>query len=560
MNGSVSRAAGPLIHLGTRCGSVDEFVERFAPFATETSLVMPTASEVAPGTEGRFVIHLKDRTPVMSGRCRVEEVRPVAGGASGGRMVMRVRLLGMDEPSRNIHKQLLACKRPELPAPTVASPKPPPPLRIVRAPTLIGASAPPPIGTAPTLIGTVAPALSPPSLPPPPPATGDDVEKTMESIKVPEMQAPSAAFTLPANPLSELGAADLASFIELTLFEADGAPEAAPEASAAGDAKTPHVLLADSGTKPAPPPSAVLETPPAYGQPADADSEPPPAGLRHKLLHAAPFALCTVIGVLAGALLRGSPAPAPPVRPAPEPVIVAPAPAPAAAPAAAAPPPAAAVPAPAPKPPPALEPEAPAAAPMPEGSCSISVTSDPPDAIVTWGGRSLGHAPLSGVEVPCGAATLVLRHERYKDVSRAVTADPAHALVVSERLHRPNGTLQFASTPARATFTVNGIEIGPAPRKMSTWRFETVHVEATLAGYLPWKKTFYFKDETMKLEARLVSAKPEPRAKPAAAKAAASRPSAPAPARAPGPAPARAPAPAPAATRAAAPARAGKGH
>src|SRR5450432_4072173 len=119
--GSVARAAGPLIHLGTRCGSLDEFVARFAPFATETSLVMPTSSEVAAGTEGRFVIHLKDRSPVMSGRCRVEEVKPVASGTStGARLVMRVRLLGMDEASRGVHRQLLAFKKPERP-PVVAA-------------------------------------------------------------------------------------------------------------------------------------------------------------------------------------------------------------------------------------------------------------------------------------------------------------------------------------------------------------------------------------------------------------------------------------------------------
>jgi hypothetical protein len=144
--------------------------------------------------------------------------------------------------------------------------------------------------------------------------------------------------------------------------------------------------------------------------------------------------------------------------------------------------------------------------------------------------------------VPCGPATLVLRHERYKDVSRAMKAEPSRALVVSERLRRPNGTLAFASTPPRATFKVNGIEIGPAPRKMGTWRFETVHVEATLPGYLPWKKTFYFKGETMKLEARLVSAKP------------AAKPGSKAVARAPVAAPSRAPAPAPAPVRASAPA------
>jgi len=243
-------------------------------------------------------------------------------------------------------------------------------------------------------------------------------------------------------------------------------------------------------------------------------------------MQAAPYALCTVIGVLAGAFLRGPSAPAHPA-----PVSAAPAPA---APAVVAPAPvvAAAAPARAPTPPPAAEPEAPpapAAPPVAAGACSLSVTADPPDAIVSLGGQSLGHTPLSGVEVPCGPATLVLRHERYKDLSRSVKPDPARALVISEKLRRPNGTLFFASTPPHATFTVNGIEIGHAPRKMGTWRFETVHVEATLPGYLPWKKTFYFKGETMKLEARLVSAKPaaKPLAK-AGAKAAPARPSAPA--------------------------------
>jgi hypothetical protein len=490
----VARAAGPLIYLGTRCGSVDEFVERFAPFATETSLVMPTASEVAPGTEGRFVIHLKDRTPIMSGRCRVEEVKPT----DGGRMVMRVRLLGMDEPSRNIHKQLLACKRPER-APAASPPKPPPPLRIVRAPTLIGANPSPPIGTAPTLIGTVAPP------PLPPPVVGEEAEKTMESIKVPEMQVPSAAFTLPANPLSELEAADLASFIELTLFEADGAPDVEPDHPTTDDAKTPHVLLKESEAKPVP-----VELPPVSGLTTDVRSTPS-TDLRRKLVHALPYAVCTVIGVLAGAVLRSPSAP-PAARPTPAPPVAVGA--------------APAVPAPAIAPPPPVVPEpeprpAPAAAPVAEGACSLSVTTDPPDAIVSWGGRSLGHAPLSGVEVPCGPATLVLRHERYKDLSRAVTADAAQPLVVSEKLRRPNGTLVFASTPPHATFAVNGAQIGQAPRKMGTWRFETVHVAATLPGYLPWRKTFYFKDETMRIEARLVSAKPpaKPSAKPGAAKA-----------------------------------------
>ncbi len=363
---SVARAAGPLIHLGTRCGTVDEFVERFAPFATDTSLVMPTASEVEPGTEGRFVIHLKDRTPVMSGRCRVEEVRPVASG--GGRMVMRVRLLGMDEPSRNVHRQLLACKRP---APAAVVPKPPP-LRIVRAPTLIGAPAPP-IGTAPTLIGTLAPPLPAP----PPPLPGDELDKTMESIKVPEVQAPSAAFTLPANPLSDLEAGDLSSFIECTLFEADGDLEASPERAASDDAKTPHALVEDVALKPAAP--QVSRSDASVADVAHAQ-------LRHRLVQAAPYALCTVIGVLVGAILRSSPQPSPP-RVAREPRAVA-------TPAIVAPPVITPI-APAPTTPAPERAPTPIAA-LPSGACAVSVTTEPPDAVVLWGAQELGHTPLAG--------------------------------------------------------------------------------------------------------------------------------------------------------------------
>jgi PEGA domain len=478
--GSVARAAGPLIHLGTRCGSVEEFVARFAPFATDTSLVMPTASEVATGTEGRFVIHLKDRTPVMSGRCRVEEVRPVESG--GGRMVMRVRLLGMDEPSRKVHRQLLAFKRPApAPAPVVAKP---PPLRIVRAPTLIGAAAPP-IGTAPTLIGTLAPPL-----PAPAPLTGDELEKTMESIKVPEVQAPSAAFTLPANPLSDLEAGDLSSFIECTLFEADGDLEASPERAASDEAKTPHALVEDGAVKPA--------TPEVSRSDASVGDVAPHAQLRHRLMQAAPYALCTVIGVLVGAILRTSP---PPPRAAREPQAVA-------VPAIVVPPVIAPI-APAPTAPAPERAPTPIAA-RPSGACAVSVTTEPPDAVVLWGAQELGHTPLTRAVVPCGGATMTLRHERYRDIKRPVTAQPARTLVIDERLRRPMGTLMLTSSPARATFTVNQQALGPGPRKLSTWRFETVHVEATLPGYLPWKRTFYFKEEMTKLNAQLVSAKPEP--------------------------------------------------
>ena len=55
----------------------------------------------------------------------------------------------------------------------------------------------------------------------------------------------------------------------------------------------------------------------------------------------------------------------------------------------------------------------------------------------------------------------------------------------------------------RASFTVNKQPLGAGPRSLSTWRYETVRVEARLPGYAPWSRTFYFKDETAKLNAQL---------------------------------------------------------
>ena len=52
---------GQVIHVATRCASVDEFVERFAAFAWEGSLVLPAASRLPIGTQGRFVIVLRDK-------------------------------------------------------------------------------------------------------------------------------------------------------------------------------------------------------------------------------------------------------------------------------------------------------------------------------------------------------------------------------------------------------------------------------------------------------------------------------------------------------------------
>jgi len=198
---------GAVIQLVTRCSSVEEFVDRFARFATETDFLVPVLPHVTLGTTGQFAIRLGDRSVVMQGRCEVTEIRPGAGAAAGplGRGLMRLRLREMDAPSWGIHLRLMERRS--------SAPPPRPPQEPVRAeePAVL-----PPV---PQLGAGVVAAI----------AHSPETEPTEASpLPRPETRAPGASFTLPANPLSDLDAADLASFVELTLLETN-APALAKE-------------------------------------------------------------------------------------------------------------------------------------------------------------------------------------------------------------------------------------------------------------------------------------------------------------------------------------------
>ncbi len=107
-------ARGPLIHVSTRCESLDDFIDKFAGLASEGALVLPASGELPVGTEGRFAIRLKDQTVAMRGRCRVTEARSAPSttpGTGPRRTLLRVALLEMEEGSTSVHRRLLAHRR-----------------------------------------------------------------------------------------------------------------------------------------------------------------------------------------------------------------------------------------------------------------------------------------------------------------------------------------------------------------------------------------------------------------------------------------------------------------
>lgn len=552
-----------VIQLATRCASADEFVERFARFASETDVVVPAVADVSVGTSGRFEIRLKDQSVIMAGRCEVTEVLPMADAPAAPprptRALMRLRLIEMDAHSAGIHLRLTERRAASVKPPT-ASPPPSAPaasrplsvrsLSIVRTPpprtvapaaamapplpsrppspspspmNVTAAASPPTVRAAappqlvrsvpmPTLIGVAAPvALPGATAPVSPPATTAaattaaprsaataaapsaataaapsawEIESTEVSAPRKETRVPGAAFTLPANPLSDLDGADLASFIELKLLEIEGVDSAAIDIGQPGGTTTPPT--SDQATS----------VPPASAARWDGRLEQ----ARRLARRYGPYTSFLVVGLLVGLWLRSgtkaAPVVAPPTVASPSEIVQ-------------------------PEPPPAVVPPAAAAKIPPAGraECVARVTTKPAGAAVFWGDLSLGPSPIENAPVRCGSAVVTVRHDRYADLTRTITAERGRNAVLSERLARPPAKVSVTSSPPGARIRLNRQAFGEAPRKISTLRYESVRVDASLPGYQPWSKTFYMREPETTVAVMLTPvAKPPVRRAPASHK------------------------------------------
>ncbi len=376
-------ADGAVIELVTRCSSAEEFIERFARFTTETEVIVPASPHVSVGAAGHFAICLKDRSVMMRGRCEVTELRSVAvapGGrpAAPGVALMRLRLYEMDAHSCGIHLRLMERRasspvRAQMPAPAPAAEAIP-----VAAPAA---------DESVTVVSDTRPPSDTETTAEPPGET-----TAISPLPRPEARVAGAAFTLPANPLSDLDGEDLASFIELNFLETNRAVDAAPIAPRAPSARF----------------DARLERARRIGR------------------RFGPYAACLLGGLLVGVALRSASNRAP-VAAGPE----------------IAPPLAAAPPA------PAATTEDEFLDPAPR-DCVARVKTKPAGAAVVWGDIALGTSPIDHAAVPCGTASVTFRREHYLAVTRTITVQRKRRAVVVERLQRPPAKVADArSSPRR---------------------------------------------------------------------------------------------------------------
>ena len=71
--GDSATERGKVLRVATRCSSLDQFVEAFAPLSDARTLFIASMTTRDPGTRAPFSILLADGTRVMRGQCEVLE-------------------------------------------------------------------------------------------------------------------------------------------------------------------------------------------------------------------------------------------------------------------------------------------------------------------------------------------------------------------------------------------------------------------------------------------------------------------------------------------------------
>ena len=132
------------------------------------------------------------------------------------------------------------------------------------------------------------------------------------------------------------------------------------------------------------------------------------------------------------------------------------------------------------------------------------VTTKPAGAEVSWGDIALGPSPIERAAVPCGAAIVTFRRERYAEATQTITTERGRSAVVAQRLQRPSAKVVVTSSPPNALIKLNKHRLGRAPRDVSVERFQRVRIEASLPGYQPWRKTVYLDEAESKVDVQLV--------------------------------------------------------
>ncbi|MSP60428.1 MAG: PEGA domain-containing protein [Myxococcales bacterium] len=494
-----------VLTIHTKFADRDTFVQRFCKMVDSDGMIVASRQPRAVGVRLSFIVTLESGAVMLEGDAEVAYVQAL-DKVRADRSGMRLRFLRLPPASRALIDEMVQVKRaaaeaPEAGALAAAATQM---ARVVAEAGESRAESESPLGgwnePLPTMLdpgprfvdpetASVPPLLRPSRAAPPPLPVPRAVPFETSSQRV-ETRAPGSSYIVAANPLAEIDDDAIRGFVDCTLFDDLSAPNAAPVETPGPEPAAPREPRRLSGATesavplpvapeytPAPTVIAPAPAPPQVIQYLQAPAPPVPDSLRPPLLLyvALTAAVCLLLGIGAGVLLRfrGSETAVAPPLPAPTqvaPIAPPPSEAPVAAPSA---------------------PEVPENPAVVDTGCSVEVRSIPPGATWLANGKPEGVTPGVLKGAPCDQEVLIVldrpQHERY---AQRITPRLGKPAVVDAELTRTEGRLAIWSQPEGALITLDGRPIGKTPRTLMV-KTAAHEIRLELPGYRPWSSNIY---------------------------------------------------------------------
>jgi hypothetical protein len=148
---------------------------------------------------------------------------------------------------------------------------------------------------------------------------------------------------------------------------------------------------------------------------------------------------------------------------------------------------------------------------------SISIKSNPSDAMVLIDGREIGIAPVSISELTPGMHYVDVRMDGYEDWKESVDIIPNKEIKLTPTLQIKVGSVNIESNPLNATILMDGKEIGSTPNFVSDLLPGQHKVKIIKEGYLDWEKDIDIIPDkgitlsaTLQIKAGTISVKSDP--------------------------------------------------
>ncbi|GAX59732.1 hypothetical protein SCALIN_C04_0220 [Candidatus Scalindua japonica] len=126
-------------------------------------------------------------------------------------------------------------------------------------------------------------------------------------------------------------------------------------------------------------------------------------------------------------------------------------------------------------------------------SGSVSITSEPTNAMILLDAKKAGYTPQTLTDIVPGKHIIEVRREGYDIWSKGVEVNSDKEIALSASLSKITGSISINSNQSEAVAYLDGENIGTTPCTMESVVIGTHQVEVRKEGYAEWRKVVYIK-------------------------------------------------------------------